>query len=119
MKSFRLSRFFSLLLIMAIVVATAAWMKDPFGVVILSAIALNGYIVPLLVKRSTRRRGWVFWACASCVLAGAYYLADLLLMPSHRTPFYIWEAALLSLVSMVGGLAATYYAPPARVKAAR
>jgi len=117
MRSFQRSRFFNLLLITALIFVSVVWMKDPIGVVILSAFALNDYIVPFLMKRSTRLWGWVLWVCASCALAGAYYLGDLFLMPSHRTPFYIWEAALVTLVSVVGGLAAAYYAPPTRVKA--
>ena len=117
MKPFRLSRFFSLLLIAGIVAVTVALMKDLIVAVILAAFELNDYIMPLLVKRSTRRRGWVLWACASCALAGAYYLADMFLIPSNHSLFHRWDAALISLVSMVGGLAANYYAPSARAKA--
>ena len=117
MKSFQLSRFFSLLLITAIAVVTVALMKDLLVAVILSAFQLNDYIVPLIVERGTRWRGWGLWVCASSALAGAYYLVDLFLMPANHTPFHSREVAFLSILSMVGGLAATYYAPSARAKA--
>ena len=117
MKSYRLHGFLSLLLIMAFIFVSVVRMKDLFGAVLFLAFPLNDYIVPLLVKRGTRWRGCVLWVCATCVLAGAYHLADLLLVPSNHTPFHSREVVALSILSMVGGLAAAYYAPSTRVKA--
>lgn len=117
MKSSRLSRFFYLMLIVALLVVSVAWMKDLFVTVVFCAFELNGYLMPLLMKRDTRRLGWVLWVCACCALAGAHYFADLLLVPSNHTLFHSREVIVLSIVSMVGGLAVTYYAPPGRAKA--
>ena len=117
MKPSRLSRFFYLLLIVALLAVSVVWMRDLTVVVILAALQLNEYLLPLLVKRDTRRRGWTLWACAFCALALTCRLADVFLMPVH-TPPHGREVIAVSLISMVCGLAAAYYAPSARARAA-
>ncbi len=93
-------------------VASVALTKGLIVAAILCAIEINRHLVPLLMKDSSRWTRCVLWVCCLCVFIVAYYLVDLLLFPhADRAMFRSRDVALLSIVSMLGGLIATYYAP--------
>jgi len=85
----------------AVIVAGVAITNSFWLVVLLLAMEINRYLIPLMLKGNRRVMGVLAWFGCLLGLAGIYYLMDLSLFPhSARALFRARDAAISSLLGM-------------------
>ena len=108
------------LLVAAGVTVATALTKDPTVAVIILAIEVNRFVVPLVVKGNTRLFGVLAWLCGVLVLVGLGYMVDLLLFPhSYWANRREQNAIPAAIIGMVLGFLGSYWMPAGRAKAVK
>ncbi len=98
-----------LIFAIALPVATVALIKSLAVAVMLFSLEVNRSLVPA-VKRQKPVLGVLAWLGCVILLAGLYYVADLLLFPhSSRVIFRARDSITGSIIGMVYGFIAQYW----------